>query len=350
MIRVTIEEELERLRALVEQQQERLQRLEGRPDSGPAGNGDPRSRRDLLRMAGIGLAGAAGASLLTALPAAAANGGALILGQGNQASADTNLVLTSSGASIHYAFQADATDGGTLSSGNTRGLEAIALGGSEGIVAASNTGPGAILGSSSAPDLVLGGAQPTGAKLPVGSGRLAQMLRSDVGAAKPGFPATSGFGEVVRGSGAELWISTASGWRRQNTLRVDKGDGSGGAFLPVRALDTRSATGPTGGAPLAGGSTTTITIAGNNGIPADAIGIVGNVTAAAYTGGGYLALFPGGITWPGNSSLNFGSGFAGTGWGNAFTVGLGGGGKVSIYVSNNGITTHVIMDVTAYLQ
>jgi hypothetical protein len=356
---VAIEEELERLRALVEEQQDRLQRLEGESPSSLAGASDPRSRRDLLRMAGLGLAGAAGASLLTALPAAAANGGALILGQGNQASADTNLVLTSSSTSIHYAFQADATNGGTISSGNTRGLEAVALGASEGIVAASNTGPGAVLGSASAPDLVLGGALPTGAKTPVGSGRLAQVLRGDTGAVKPPFPATGGFGEIVRGASGELWVSTASGWRRQNTLRVDKADGTGGAFVPVRIIDNRDGTGLTGsglstGQKLQAGVTYTFgPFTGTNGIPADAIGVVGNVTVAGYSGGGYITVFPGGVAWPGNSTLNFGAGFANTGWANAFTMGFGTGanaGKISLRLSANGITSDAIVDVNAYFQ
>jgi len=349
-IGVGIDEEIARLRALVEEQQERLQRLEGQSSSVAIDDRDPRSRRDLLRLAGLGLAGAAGASLLTALPAAAANGGNLILGQANDASSDTSLSLT---GAADYAFKADATNGGNLTSGTSRGLEAIGLGSGTGILAVSSSGQAGVFGSTSGPDIQLGGAQPTGAKAPTGSGRLSQVLRSDTGAGKPPFSVTSGFGEVVRGASAEVWISTAGGWRRQNTTRVDKADGSGAAFPPARVLDTRSASGPTGGAPLSAGSTTTITVAGSNGIPSDAIGIVGNVTAAGYTGAGYLTIFPAGVTNPGTSSLNFGAGFAGSGWGNGFTVGLGTGanaGKVSIYVSNNGISTHVIMDITAYLQ
>src|SRR5438105_3519700 len=124
-IGVGIDEEIARLRALVEEQQERLQRLEGQSSSVAIDDRDPRSRRDLLRLAGLGLAGAAGASLLTALPAAAANGGNLILGQANDASSDTSLSLT---GAADYAFKADATNGGNLTSGTSRGLEAIGLG------------------------------------------------------------------------------------------------------------------------------------------------------------------------------------------------------------------------------
>jgi hypothetical protein len=353
---VGIEEEIARLRALLEEQQERLQKLEGLSSSVEVNGRDPRSRRDLLRLAGLGLAGAAGASLLTALPAAAANGGNLILGQANDASSDTSISLTSA---ADFAFKADATNSGSLSSGTSRGLESIGLNAGAGIMAVSNTGQGGLFGSASGPDIQLGGALPTGAKLPTGSGRLAQMLRGDVGATKPSWTPSSGFGEIVRGSGTELWLSAASGWRRQNTTRVDKADGSGGSFVPVRIIDNRDGTGLTGsgltaGQKLQAGVTYTFgPFTGTNGIPSDAIGIIGNVTVAGYSGGGYITVFPGGVAWPGNSTLNFGAGFASTGWANGFTMGFGTGanaGKISLRLSANGITSDAIVDVNAYIQ
>ena len=355
-IGVGIDEEIARLRALVEEQQERLQRLEGQSSSVAIDDRDPRSRRDLLRLAGLGLAGAAGASLLTALPAAAANGGNLILGQANDASSDTSLSLT---GAADYAFKADATNGGNLTSGTSRGLEAIGLGSGTGILAVSSSGQAGIFGSSTGPDIQLGGAQPTGAKAPTGSGRLSQALRGDTGAVKPPFAVSAGFGEIVRGSSTEVWISSASGWRRQNTVRVDKGDGTGGSFVPVRIIDNRDGTGLAGsglsaGQKLQAGTTYTFgPFTGTNGIPTDAIGVIGNVTVAGYSGGGYITVFPGGVPWPGNSTLNFGVGFANTGWANAFTMGFGTGsnaGKISLRLSANGINSDAIVDVNAYFQ
>src|SRR5438067_11305470 len=113
-IGVGIDEEIARLRALVEEQQERLQRLEGQSSSVAIDDGDPRSRRDLLRLAGLGLAGAAGASLLSALPAAAAYGGNLIVGQANDAITYTSLNMNGADG---YAIEADALNGVHRTSG-----------------------------------------------------------------------------------------------------------------------------------------------------------------------------------------------------------------------------------------
>ena len=160
--------------------------------------------------------------------------------------------------------------------------------------------------------------------------------------------------EQARDGNGVLWLSgKTGGWRRSNTVRVDNAAGTA-PFAPARILDTRSPTGPTAGAALNGGTTYTFgPFTGTNGIPADAIGLVGNLTVVGFSGAGFVAIFPGGIAWPSNSSINFGGEFANSGWANAFTVGMGTGanaGKVSIYVSANGIHTHVILDVTAYLQ
>jgi hypothetical protein len=350
--RTGVEEELARLRALVEEQQQRLQRLEGQDSDHDQGNGnEPRSRRDMLRLAGLGIAGvagAAGASVLGALPAAAANGGPVVLGAANDASANTSVILT---AAANFAFKADATNGQTLTTGNSRGLESFGLGTGAGIMAASGAGVGGIFGSNTGPDIQLGGALPTGAKAAIGSGRLSQMLRGDVAATKPAFLATGGFGEIVRGANGEVWVSTPTGWRRQNTLRLDKADGTGGFFQPVRIIDTRPGTGGITGVRAADSMTTWGPFPGTNGIPADAIGIVGNVTVTGFSGQGFLAVIPAGATYDPNTSpstMNYNTNWA---WANAFTVGFGvaaNAGKISIYVGST--PTHVIVDVVAYIQ
>ena len=344
-----MEQELGRLRALVEAQQKRLERLEGKD----GGNGhEPRSRRDVLRLAGLGIAGvagAAGASALAALPAAAANGGNLILGQANQASADTSVNLT---AAADYAFKADATNGGSTTTGNSRGLEAIGLGNGAGILAATASGVAAIFGSNGGPDIQLGAATPTGSKISFGSGRLSQVLNSGIAAAKPTFTSAAGTGEIVRGINGEVWISGPSGWKRQNTLRVDDAAGAGSFFQPVRLVDTRNGTGGVTGARPAGSTTTWGPFPGTNGIPTDAIGIVGNITVTGYTGNGFLAIYPAGASYNPSSSpstMNYSTNWA---WANAFTVGFGtgatNGGKISVYVGS--IATHVIIDAVAYLE
>jgi hypothetical protein len=353
-------DEIASLKASLEQQRRRLDILESTPGNG---NGDMHSRRNLLKLAGAGLVGAAGAAALRVLPASAATGGNFILGGINQADKISVLRLTAetpSGGTVANtsALQVDSTNALTLLSGTMRGIESIGQGTGAGVAGMSWNGPGGLFGSQGGPDLQLGGFTinfTSGGKTVSGTGRLAQMMNTSVAAAGPGTVPAAGFAEIVRGTDASMWASTtATAWRRMNSLRVDKSDGSGGVFTPARILDTRSASGPTGGAPLSGGTTYKFgPYTGTNGIPADAIGIVGNLTVVSYTGAGYISIFPGGTAWPGTSSLNFGPPFASSGWANFFVVGFGSGadkGKFSLYVSANGISTHAVVDVLGYLQ
>jgi hypothetical protein len=107
------------------------------------------------------------------------------------------------------------------------------------------------------------------------------------------------------------------------------------------------------------GSLTVVSVAGQgsgaSAIPADAIAAVGNLTAVNYTGSGFLAIMPAGITIgtgasqfsPARdpSSVNFITGQKAIA--NAFVCGLSGG-ALQVYVA--GHTTHFIVDITAYIQ
>jgi len=154
--------------------------------------------------------------------------------------------------------------------------------------------------------------------------------------------------EQVRDADGILWIHNVNGdWRRVNSVRVDAADGSGAPFAPFRVKDTRS------GAKPAANSTTVIQIAGAgsgaSSIPADAVAVMGNLTATAYTGPGFLALSPAGVT-VGTSSVNFITGQGAIA--NGFIVGLGtgltNGGKIQVKVA--GHASHFLVDITAYIQ
>ncbi|HEU0169412.1 MAG TPA: hypothetical protein VFS62_16670, partial [Chloroflexota bacterium] len=154
--------------------------------------------------------------------------------------------------------------------------------------------------------------------------------------------------EQVRDADGILWIHNAAGeWRRVNSVRVDAADGSGVPFAPFRVKDTRS------GAKPAAGSTTVIQIAGAgsgaSSIPADAVAVMGNLTATGYAGPGFLALSPAGVT-VGTSSVNFITGQGAIA--NGFIVGLGtgvtNGGKIQVKVA--GHASHFLVDITAYIQ
>jgi hypothetical protein len=180
------------------------------------------------------------------------------------------------------------------------------------------------------------------------SGRIRQE-----GLALAGAPSyTPSLFEQVRDLNGILWIHGTTGtlqaaWRRVNSLRFDTADGTGGFFAPFRLVDTRS------GAIKPSHDVTSYVVPGAAGatgasaIPADAIGVVGNLTAVGYSSVGFLTIVPSGVAIPNTSSVNFISGQYAVA--NAFTVGLGAGGAVSVYVGSPG-PSHYIIDITGYIQ
>ena len=306
--------------------------------NGNGAEGKKTDRRAMLRMAGAAVLGAAGMAAVKIVPAAASNGGNMILGNSNGASATTSLGGT---AALAVGFEVQAS-----------------------------SGTGGLFTSTTGYDVALGFPFAGGV---TGSGRLGMVARLDTGAMAPNiapaFAASTHSAatfehELVRGNDGSIWASTAalSGanqtrWKRVNAVRVDSSDGLGSPFKPKRVIDTRV------GAIKGVGSMTPVTVAGvgtlTSKIPADAIAVIGNLTAVAYTGGGFLAIMPGGIVkGPGAgqynpavdpSSVNF---IVGQGAiANSFVCGLGTGlsaGKVQVYVA--GHSSHFIIDITGYMQ
>ena len=116
----------------------------------------------VLKLAGAGLVGAAGAAALRVLPASAATGGNFILGGINQADKISVLRLTAetpSGGTVANtsALQVDSTNALNLLSGTMRGIESIGQGTGAGVAGMSWNGPGGLFGSQGGPDLQLGG-------------------------------------------------------------------------------------------------------------------------------------------------------------------------------------------------
>ena len=72
---------------------------------------------------------------------------------------------------------------------------------------------------------------------------------------------------------------------------------------PVRVLDTRAKK-----TPLAGAQVRLVQVAGVGGVPADATGVVANVTVVQPKLKGYLMAYPAGSTRPGAASVSFGAG------------------------------------------
>src|SRR5205823_11403340 len=73
---------------------------------------------------------------------------------------------------------------------------------------------------------------------------------------------------------------------------------------PVRPVDTRTGAGGFTG-PLAPGTDHCFTLAGVQGIPSDASGVVLNVTGVGYSANGWLTIYPNGSSLPATSTVNF---------------------------------------------
>jgi hypothetical protein len=400
-------EQVGRLTEQVEQLRSELEALRGGGNGSNGHEVEPRSRRDLLRMAGVAAVGAAGALVVRGTPAHAIAGQQVFLGMTNDSNATTNFTPTN-GTQPAPLVQATGQGVTPPTVPATNGVQSIPLIGAIG--AGGNLPP---IGSPPvadypgfAPIQGVGGivtvATSTGAQqvseglngfgfgvtgigvtgesdqgyglvggsggidiAALGNGRVLQAsvldsMLTNPPAGPPSFKPND-FEQVRDGLGV-LWVSqpAASGspatafWRRLNSTIP---------ITPTRIVDTR---GPnsTGGitGPLAFGQTYTwspvpgATIIGGanngkpNGVDAHAIGIIGNVAVTGYQGNGFVAVFPAGASFDPSSSpstMNFSTAWA---WANAFTVLLGTGanaGKFSIYIG--GTSTHVVVDIVAYL-
>jgi hypothetical protein len=148
-------------------------------------------------------------------------------------------------------------------------------------------------------------------------------------------------------AGNELLAKNTFGWIADLLNARNPVDGYT-AVNPTRWVDTRT------GAPLAEGGKLAVTLAGTSqggvSIPANATGVVLNVTATQPTGvESYLTVYPTpsdpAASPPNSSNLNF---RAGGDVANAVTVTIGDGGRVSFF--NNKGTTHLLIDVVGYFQ
>jgi hypothetical protein len=140
--------------------------------------------------------------------------------------------------------------------------------------------------------------------------------------------------EMARDKDGVLWLSTLNPnalWRRMNSIIP---------INPFRIYDSRpNRKGPN--------SITDIQVAGVNGIPSDAIGVFGNLTALSPTADGFLTMWPQGTPLAGTNSLNYPRGA--TAISNHVTVGLGSTGAVSVFNSGSA-STYFLFDVQGYLR
>jgi glucose/arabinose dehydrogenase len=113
---------------------------------------------------------------------------------------------------------------------------------------------------------------------------------------------------------------------------------------PVRSLDTRAGNGLTG--PFATDVPRTWQVAGQDGIPADAVAVTGNVTVTGQTSAGFVSVTPEPDASPATSTLNFP---VADDRANGLTVELASDGTLSaVFQGGTDATTHLVFDVTGY--
>lgn len=360
-----LEEKIHRLTRSIEEMRAEIAGLQGGAPSRPEASS---SRRNFLRMGMAAAAGAVGWAAVKAVPAAAATGGYMVLGSANVAENSTTLqadAAITGGEVLGVESQNFSSSGlttalATFSESFTAPLRSLgdSTGSIEGFDAwADGASAYAILGFTDQGTGVVGEALHGIGLYARTTGRIRQDPQGAAG--KPGYSPNNM--EQVRDADGVLWIHDASGnWRRVNSLRTDTADASGAFFKPFRLIDTRS------GAIKAPGSVTSIPVAGQgsgaSSVPANAIAVCGNLTAAGYTGGGFLTIMPDGITigtGPGQynpssdpSSVNFIVGQYAIA--NSFICGLNpSNGSLEVYVGGPplpGHSSHFIVDITGYIQ
>ncbi len=116
---------------------------------------------------------------------------------------------------------------------------------------------------------------------------------------------------------------------------------------PCRVLDSREASGPWGGTPLAAGQERGVILGGACDIPATARAVSVNITAVAPTADGHLRVFPSGTPRPTASALNF---RAGQTRANNAIVRLGSGAAATVFSGQPAGSVHVVVDVNGWFE
>jgi hypothetical protein len=274
------------------------------------------TRRRFFGLAGASLAGLVAGRYAVGETAQAADGAPLTLGQTNLAETKTAL-HTSNPIAGDGAFVVDAPNAsygvqGTAASVGVYGKGPIGV-----------LGEGAVGGVFAGTDTAIS-LTPTG---------------------KSGPPTTESLkGDVTVDADGVLWFCIADG-TPGTWIKLSHG-GVRPLASPQRAFGTL----------LLQGEDRTTQIAGVvPGVPPQAVGIVGNRTIFDMLGGGYVTLSPAGTPRPATSNVNWNgpAPVPGAALANAFTVGLGAGGGVSLFadatVAPGTAATKVLLDVTAYV-
>ena len=320
------------------------------------------SRRGMLKLAGAAAVGAAAAVATNALPAAAATGGNMIIGQSNVA--DTGDVTSLVGVSFGLADSSTAADlitgyTGTLigwdTSNSTSGIRAGVMGYSGPFFGGGRT-PHGVFGVVRATDATGAGvyarSEATGAGIsPALRARSTAGAAIQLDAVLTGVPTTGTWtqGAVLPDTSGNVWVCVASG--APGTWRKLAGPSTSGSLqllaAPKRVYDSRPGNAPDVApkTPLSGSTRTIDCKQNSSGVPAGATGLVLNVTALSLSANGYLSVSPGASGFSGTSTLNWTS--TGAVVANGVTVGAGAGATIDITIGGGG-NADFIVDVMGF--
>ena len=326
--------ELAELKAELRRMQSRVEELESAAPE-PVVN-----RRHMLRGLGAAAVGAAAGGLAFAHPAAATDGGNIIIGNIVQ-TAESPTMLTAAPGSWNdqgaFTVTNDATLGGSLAglAASKSMITAYADSAQDskhhiGMLAISTTGVGAKLDG------------PVPLKLSDASGA--------------GAPNQAGLDDLVgsfRVNAGDLWFCVANSGGHQWRRITGPGEaGSYHALTPGRVYDSRFVSGR-----ISSGANATLSVANTidpltgapaitDFVPALATAVVANVTVVGTASGGYLAVNPGGVTAVTASTINWSA--AGQILANGITLTLNASRQVTVVCGGGGAATDYIIDVLGY--
>lgn len=308
------------------------------------------SRRSALRFAAAAAAAGAAAPLLLGHGTArAADGDPITVGQttfGSDPGNDTYLIHDNFNRFIVKDLNSPTPPDGTVGKiamlqgwGPTggKGVFGVGPGGGVGVVGHSDTGTGVYGHSASGPAVYAAGGGIVG---------LASHFTHNGLAPATASPA----GRIVRDSVGAFWVGGATathpgagaGWRRMNSFIP---------ISPVRAWDSREASGNVAGGTtgaMSNGALRTLTINGLAAVPTAASGVACVFTAVNPSGQGRITAWPTGTTEPSTSTGNWQAGAAVTNFYPNVGLGTGGDqGKLSVRVTTSG-TVDLVLDITGY--
>ena len=322
-----------------------LRHMQARVDELETNAEEPTNRRNMLRGLGAAAVGAAAGGLAFARPAAAIDGGSIVIGNQIQTSVSPTMLVASSPwayESSQFISAFMVSDDATFSNINSAfaciGAYADANGpGADHTIAfwgSSTTGVGAKLDA------------PTPLKLTDASNSSAPSLGSGIQ------------GKFQLNNG-DLWfcvVGTAFSGESDRWRKIT-GQGVAGAFhavTPFRVYDSRAPL-PAQGVLLTGANRTISVAAsrdngGNvinaNAVPAGARAVMANVTVTSTTGGGFLSINPGGNTSQATSAINW----SGTGQtvANGLSLTLNTTRQITVVCGSGGGNTNFIVDINGY--